>query len=457
MSKTYLFYDLETTGLNKAFDQVLQFAAIRTDLALNEIERHEFFITLNPDVVPSPYAVITHLIDPTDIQGHNELVGIEKIHEIINTPGTISLGYNTLGFDDEFLRFSFYRNLLPPYTHQYANDCSRMDLYPMTVMYYLFKHEAINWPKRGLKLEGINEANQFIEGQAHNALVDVEATVALARAFKKHGEMWDYLSGYFHKNTDSERLLKLPQALPDLPNRYGLMVLPSIGISAKYQSLVLALGNHFHYNNQSLWLRLDQVDLPEILKNDYKEAWVFRKKLAEPGFILPPTERFLAKIPEETLQIVEANKQWFKDHPELFKELCHYFQNYTYPDIENVDVDAALYINGFPTPADNKISAQFHQLSLAKKIALLDEFSNDSLQEQAVRIIGRHHTDQLPDKFQEHYTDYLDNLNNTVDFQGHARLTKEQALDDIKIIVAEKKLSSTQQTLLTKLTDLLTQ
>ena len=38
---TYLFYDLETTGLNPCFDQVLQFAAIRTDLSLNEIERHE--------------------------------------------------------------------------------------------------------------------------------------------------------------------------------------------------------------------------------------------------------------------------------------------------------------------------------------------------------------------------------------------------------------------------------
>ncbi len=30
MTSSYLFYDIETTGLNKAFDQVLEFAAIRT-------------------------------------------------------------------------------------------------------------------------------------------------------------------------------------------------------------------------------------------------------------------------------------------------------------------------------------------------------------------------------------------------------------------------------------------
>jgi exodeoxyribonuclease-1 len=35
--QTFLFYDIETTGLNKSFDQVLQFAAIRTDLKLQEI------------------------------------------------------------------------------------------------------------------------------------------------------------------------------------------------------------------------------------------------------------------------------------------------------------------------------------------------------------------------------------------------------------------------------------
>ena len=46
MPKTYLFYDIESTGLCKAFDQVLQFAAIRTDTDLNEIERHEFLIKL---------------------------------------------------------------------------------------------------------------------------------------------------------------------------------------------------------------------------------------------------------------------------------------------------------------------------------------------------------------------------------------------------------------------------
>ena len=36
---TFVFYDLETTGTSPAFDQPLQFAAIRTDDDFNGIER----------------------------------------------------------------------------------------------------------------------------------------------------------------------------------------------------------------------------------------------------------------------------------------------------------------------------------------------------------------------------------------------------------------------------------
>ena len=146
--KTYLFYDLETTGLNFAFDQMLQFAAIRTDEALNELERIQFKIRLRPDVIPHPRAVLTHRILPADMtEGLSEYEATLKIHAEFNRPGTISVGYNTLGFDDEFLRFGFYRNLFAPYTHQFKNECGRMDIFPITVLYYVFSREALIWPE----------------------------------------------------------------------------------------------------------------------------------------------------------------------------------------------------------------------------------------------------------------------------------------------------------------------
>ena len=212
---SYLFYDIETTGLNKAFDQVLQFAAIRTDMELQEIARHLIWVKLRPDVIPSPLASITHRIAITQSQQSlGEFEAIKQIHQLMNQPGTISLGYNTLSFDDELLRFCFHRNLLPPYTHQYHQGCRRMDMLPITNMYYLYKRDSLNWPeiegKRSLRLEHLSKINQLATGMAHNALVDVEATVELARRFYRDTKMWRYVTGCFDKEIDRQRIETIP-------------------------------------------------------------------------------------------------------------------------------------------------------------------------------------------------------------------------------------------------------
>ena len=112
MANSYLFYDLETTGLNKAFDQIQQCAIKRVDSDFNECESHFFEVRLSPDSIPSAYATITHQISlQGDAARMPEIEAVKAIHRIFNTPGSISLGYNTLGFDDEFLRFSFYLKL----------------------------------------------------------------------------------------------------------------------------------------------------------------------------------------------------------------------------------------------------------------------------------------------------------------------------------------------------------
>ncbi|MFQ6275400.1 exodeoxyribonuclease I, partial [Coxiella burnetii] len=240
--KTYLFYDLETTGLNKCFDQIIQFAAIRTDEALNELNRHEILIRLNPDVIPSPEAMIIHRFSIDQmLSGKAEIEAIREIHQLVNTPGTISVGYNTLGFDDEFLRFSFYRNLLPPYTHQYDNFCGRMDLYPLTILYYLFKPNALNWPDPfDLKLENLSKANQLAEGQAHNAMVDVEASVALAKLLMNQEAMWRYVIGYFDKKTETQRLSQLPIGIQSTfgSHHEGVLIQGVFGAQLAYQAPV---------------------------------------------------------------------------------------------------------------------------------------------------------------------------------------------------------------------------
>lgn len=451
--QTYLFYDIETTGLNKAFDQILHFAAIRTDLQFNELNRYDIKIKLNPDVVPSPYAMLTHRMRLQDIAtGINEYDAIKQIHQWINTPGTISLGYNTLSFDDEFLRFSFYRNLLPPYTHQFANQCSRMDIYPITVMYFLYKNAVLNWPKQAdktsLKLEALNEANQFVQGRSHHAMVDVEVTLALTKVLAQEREMWDYVCGYFSKHTDQDRLRKLD-------SDHALLVLGKFGSDKLFQSLVLSLGNHFHYNNQLLWLRLDDKDFSQLEKSTLiKEAYVVQKKLAEPGFVLPLKERFMQHINPERLDLAEKNKQWLQANPDLFKQVSDYYRSYQYPVIPNTDIDASLYLNGFWSAQEEMFCKNFFKATPQEKSILAANIQNPKLSALTLRILGRNFPDVLNEQQTTEFSNYLNMARETqsiIDFKGAPRLSRPLALQQITELRETHQSDSEKLNLLTEL------
>src|SRR3989344_4810230 len=446
MPKTYLFYDIETSGLNRCFDQVLQFAAIRTDENFNELETHEWWVKINPDCIPSPKAMITHRLPLTDInQGLTEYEAIQKIHALFNQPETITLGYNTLGFDDEFLRFGFYRNLLPPYTHQYANGCYRMDIYPIAVMYYLFSPDSIQWPlienKISLKLEHLNAVNQWVTGSAHHALVDVKATIALAKCFLHNTSQWNYVQGYFQKSTDLKRMMQLPAAFKSLDERLkeAILVQGSFGARDNFCAPVLSLGQHQPYTNQTLWLRLDQTALQETTADNVDEkTFSIRKRSGEAPFLLPPHERYQQKIKAERLALAHKNKQWLLEKPKKLQMIQEYHQHYQYPDYEHVDIDAALYLMPFKTFEEEMLCRAFHRATPDKKLILAQTFSNPHLQRQAFRVLARN----FPEISLEE--DPLNTSSQAIDFQGNPHLTPEEALKQI-IFLKNKQGLDTQQ------------
>lgn len=453
--QTFLFYDIETTGLNKSFDQVLQFAGIRTDTQLNEIERYHLNVKLNTDVIPSPQALMTHHIGISSSEGLSEYDAIQQIHRWMNQPNTLSLGYNTLGFDDEFLRFSFFRNLLPPYTHQFANQCGRLDIYPMTIMYYLFKNELIKWPmkdgKISLKLENINHNNLLAKGRAHDAMVDVEATLALAKLFYQEQTMWDYLVGYFSKSLDAERSLSLK-------NSIALYVEGVLGFVNAYQCPVMYLGEHRHYKNQTLWLRLDNEFINTATPENFnKHLYVITKKMGEPGFILPLKNRFLQQLTPDRLALAENNFAWLNNNPDKLLDIVHYYSEYKHPVYQNTDADATLYIKGFRTFAEERFCEHFHKAKPPEKAKMIEQQPHSVLKTQAIRIVGRHFPDMLTSPLKDEYHSYLASIhpeqeeNALIDFQNKKRLTPKSALQQIETIRQTVAINHEQQKLLTEL------
>ncbi|GAB1407576.1 exodeoxyribonuclease I [Thermomonas brevis] len=202
MSGSFLFYDLETFGADPRHSRIAQFAAIRTDLDLNEVEAPlDFMVQPADDLLPSPVATLVTGILPQDAlrDGVNEAAAFARIAEEMGRPGTCSAGYNSLRFDDEFVRHGLYRNFHDAYEREWKNGNSRWDLLDALRLMHALRPDGIAWRARedgggtSFKLEHLAEDNGLRIGMAHEALSDVRATIGLARRFKAaQPRLWDY-------------------------------------------------------------------------------------------------------------------------------------------------------------------------------------------------------------------------------------------------------------------------
>jgi exodeoxyribonuclease-1 len=434
---SFLFYDLETTGLNPCFDQPIQFAAIRTDMDLTEIERVEIRIRLRRDVIVSPMALLTHQqsID-TLLNGISEYEAAKKIHAIMTKPNTLSIGYNSLQFDDEMLRFLFFRQLLPPYDHQFKNGCYRADLLPIVALYWLVKPEALIWPKAdNLKLEALSECNQLADGPAHDAIVDVEACVELAKKLRQHRELWDYAINYFQKKIDIIRQSKLPFSIntPEHQFQEALLLDTKYGRAINYLIPAMQLGGHEIYTNQTVWLRLDQHDFSQNTHPNLDEIIPIKKKMGERPLILPIDKKILVeKISPERWEIYHKNKHYFASNAKKLFYLREKLLQETYLMVDNIDAYAALYQMGFASSDEKAILQAFHRQSLDNKMAWIDRFSDPIYQELAKRlIVNALNESSEHSALTEFKSLYTDQDHTRLDYKNQRQLTAHAALDEI--------------------------
>jgi exodeoxyribonuclease-1 len=190
--ETLYWHDYETSGASPAIDRPWQFAGLRTTTDL-EIIGDPLTVYAKPalDVLPHPAAVRITGISPfeAEAKGLSEQGFIARIHDELAQPGTCGVGYNSLRFDDEVTRFTLWRNFYDPYAREYSRGNSRWDLIDVVRCFYALRPNSLNWPKRtdgspSFKLEDLTAANGLEHGAAHDAMSDVAATLALARALR---------------------------------------------------------------------------------------------------------------------------------------------------------------------------------------------------------------------------------------------------------------------------------
>lgn len=370
MAKTFFFYDLETSGLNARDDRIMQFAGIRTDMDLNPVgEPYNVLVKLNDDTLPSPEALMVTGITPqqTQADGYTEAEFARLLMEEIFTPDTIASGFNSVRFDDEFVRHLLWRNFYDPYEWSWKDGRSRWDLLDVTRMTRALRPEGIEWPvvdgKAVNKLELLTKLNGIDHFKAHDALSDVEALIAVTGLIKdKQPQLYEYLLKMRDKN-EIKKLVNL-----DVKQ-------PFVYVSGRYDSefnkatVAFPLASSKNGNVVVYDLRYDPTPFLDMsageLKNKLYATWEQRQ---EDGFLkIPVKELQYNKVPaiaplgvleqsdgwkkvDLTLEIVEKHKAILLSNPAFAENMRSVFE--ARPEFKKAtDPEAQLY-DGFVQDRD---------------------------------------------------------------------------------------------------------
>ena len=384
---TILWHDYETWGVSPKYDKPSQFAAIRTDLALNIIGEPEVFYCQPPaDYLPHPEAALVTGITPQKAlrEGLTEAEFADRIQQLFTQPNTCVAGYNNIRFDDEVSRYLFYRNFYDPYAREWQNGNSRWDIIDMVRACYALRPEGIEWPKVtdeesgetrvSFRLELLTKANGISHEAAHDAMSDVYATIAMAKLIKeRQPKLYQFLFDLRSKRKVAETI--------DVYNMTPI-VHTSSKISSEHGCTSWFAPVSYHPSNKNAVIAIDLArDLTPLfdltseqiktrLYTSYKDLGPDEKPIpvklihinkcpvvAPAKTLLPENAERLA-IPRE---FCLGNLKKLKEFPEIREKLSEVFieSNEFEPETE---AEQALYSGKFFSESDKAQMEILHQL-----------------------------------------------------------------------------------------------
>ncbi len=407
--KTFLWYDLETFGLNPRYDRIAQAAAIRTDMDFNQIgEPLLLYAKLSPDYLPSPESCLITGITPDEVnsKGVCEAELIERLRREFMVPETITVGYNNINFDDEVIRSTLYRNLYDPFEREYKNKCSRWDLInlvratrdlrPQGIEFSILNPET-NAPS--FKLTDLTAENNIDQTGAHDALVDVRATIAIAKLIKeKQPKLFKWAMEHRTKNEIAKEI----NVLSHLPFLHTCPLF----VSDKGNTHPLLPLFYEAEKSAALYCFDLTFPIPESLEGTYHETGVLRLMINRSPFIAP-----LSTLDSESEKRLGFTKAWIIQKasqaiqsPLLSKEAVLGAKE---PYAESAkDPDLTIY-NSFPSDHDKGIMASIRAMSPEDKIKKGEHlFDDDKYHKLLWRQVARNWPEALPEKDRESWKNF---------------------------------------------------
>ncbi|MCY4181915.1 MAG: exodeoxyribonuclease I [Gammaproteobacteria bacterium] len=426
--KTIYWYDFESFGGDPRRDRASQFAGMRTDENLEAIgEPLMLHCRPAPDFLPDAMAcLITGITPQTALEkGVAEAEFIARIREQFARPGTCVAGYNNIRFDDELTRQLLYRNFFDAYEHEWRDGNSRWDIIDMARLCAAIRPEGINWPRNDegavtFRLEALCRANGIQHENAHDALSDVEATVALARLIRdRQPRLYAYAYQLRHKDR-VEALIDLASHKPILhvsgryPARLGCLALAvPVGAHPRNKNGVVVydlrvdprqwagmsdeqLGGRLFASRQELdELGGERLPLKVLSRN--------RCPIVASPAVLPAENAAAFGIDRKACG---ANWEYLTGNPRLMRRFCKLFGKDGFGKTEESDPDYQLYGGGFFSDSDRSHMETLRKTAPGELGRYDFPFRDQRLPEMLFRYRARNYPDTLSAEEQERWREF---------------------------------------------------
>ena len=384
----FVFYDFETSSSNKHWGQIIQIGAILTNDNLDELDRFDVRCRLSPGIIPEAMALIVNKTSPTMLKKSN-LSHYEMVRQFVETlkkwGKATYIGFNSIEFDEEFLRSTLFQTLEYPYITS-TNGNTRGDILSLARAANLYYPNTLKNSKNEkgndvYKLDQMAPLNGIDHGDAHSAIGDVIATLGIAKLIaQKAPNVWKASLMTLDKNKTLELIKKeayfctneyfYGKSRPYVqtfvcqhpqyqwPLCFDLRHDPNIYLKMPIQELTTVM------KKQPKFIRTIRHNKhPVVMNPKYGEKFdeykvIGSSKLQERAKLIRGNNEFAEKI--LTIKRLESEeKEQSKSQEDLYEEESIYTK--------------------FTTAEDNKIMPEFHSVNWDKKLSIISKFKDERL------------------------------------------------------------------------------
>jgi len=400
-----VFYDFETCSSNVSYGQIIQAAAVLVNDNFQELDRYEGRCKLSPGIVPEAMSLLVNKTTPKILKETN-LSHYQMIRQLVDKfkewKNSIFIGYNSINFDEEFLRRTLFKNLEYPYITN-TNGNERGDLFSLARACHLYYPDCIKTPISDknnpvFKLEKLAPMNDIKHDDAHSAMADVLATIEIAKLLQKNApNVWK--SSLMTTNKDKTfQLIKDEQLFCTDFFYYGKSVPFVLTFICQHPQwgypmcFDLKADPTYYFN----------LSINELKKEIDKKPKVIRtiKHKKHPIIMNPSYGMNFDNYKQLGLKKLKVRSKLIKENKEFAKKISRILDEDAREKKEldsqmDVYAEESIY-KQFASDFDTKIMPEFHKVDWKDKFFTLQKFKDQRMQYFGKKILYEESPQSLP-------------------------------------------------------------